>query len=183
MPVRPDADAGRAVPELRIDRGRRLDALPTLELQRRILAEGRAFVSLPDELAVTLAGREAFLEAAAASDRERFYVARLPGFRVAGWLQLDVWPLARVRHVGRLELLVDGRLRRQGIGGALLDRAIRDARAGGVLRKLSLAVFADNGPAVALYRSRGFEEEGRRRAEVRMADGTLRDDLLMALHL
>jgi ribosomal protein S18 acetylase RimI-like enzyme len=171
------------VSELRIEPARRLDALPTLDLQRRVVAEGRAFVSLPDELVATLASREAFVEAASRSDRERLYVARLPGARVVGYLQLDVVPLQRLRHVGRLELLVDGRFRRQGVGGALLDRAIADAKAGGVLRKLALAVFADNEPAVALYRSRGFVEEGRRRGEVVMSDGSARDDLLMALFL
>lgn len=169
--------------ELRIEPARRLDALPTLDLQRRVVAEGRAFVSLPDELVATLASREAFVESASRSDRERLYVARLPGARVVGYLQLDVVPLQRLRHVGRLELLVDGRFRRQGVGGALLDRAIADAKAGGVLRKLALAVFADNEPAVALYRSRGFVEEGRRRGEVVMSDGSARDDLLMALFL
>jgi ribosomal protein S18 acetylase RimI-like enzyme len=169
--------------ELRIEPARRLDALPTLELQRRVLAEGRWFVSRPEELAVSLAGREAQIEAAARSDRERFLVARLPGARVAGWLAVDVVPRARLAHVGRVELLVDPRFRRLGLGGALLDRAIRDARSGGALRKLSLAVFADNEGAIALYRSRGFVEEGRRRGEVRMEDGALRDDLLMALAL
>ncbi len=168
-------------PGLRIEPARRLDALPSLELQRRVLAEGRFFVSLPSELAISLDGREAQIEAAARSDRERFWVARLPGARVAGFLQVDVVPLARLRHVGRIELLVDPRFRRQGVGGALLDRAVADARDGGVLQKLSLAVFADNEAAVALYRSRGFVTEGRRIGEVRMEDGAVRDDLLMAL--
>jgi ribosomal protein S18 acetylase RimI-like enzyme len=168
---------------VKIEPARRLDALPSLELQRRVLAEGRWFVSRPEELAVSLTAREAQIEAALASDRERFLVARLPGTRVAGFVAIDVVPLARLAHVGRVEILVDPRHRGQGVGGALLDHAIAEARAGGVLHKLSLAVFADNEAAVALYRSRGFVAEGRRRGEVRMEDGTLRDDLLLALPL
>jgi ribosomal protein S18 acetylase RimI-like enzyme len=49
-----------------------------------------------------------------------------------------------------------------------------------MLQKLSLAVFADNSPAIGLYRSLGFIEEGRRIGEYREEDGRLRDDLIMA---
>jgi putative acetyltransferase len=168
---------------IRVEPARRLDALPSLDLQRRVLAEGRAFITRPDELQVTLEGREAFVEHALRSDRERFYVARLPEARVAGWLQLEIVPLLRLAHVGRVELLVDARFRGRGLGGALLDHAITSARAEGVLTRLALAVFADNEPAIALYQSRGFLVEGRRVGEVRMEDGTYRDDLLMGLSL
>jgi RimJ/RimL family protein N-acetyltransferase len=41
-------------------------------------------------------------------------------------------------------------------------------------------VFAHNARAVALYRKFGFEEEGRRLREYRFADGSWRDDILMA---
>ena len=49
------------------------------------------------------------------------------------------------------------------------------------LEKLSLAVYAHNLPALSLYRALGFQEEGRRVGEYRFADGSLRDDVLMAL--
>jgi ribosomal protein S18 acetylase RimI-like enzyme len=168
---------------IRVEPARRIDALPSLALQREVLAEDRWFVSRADELLVTLDQREAFVARAASSPTERFLVARLPDVRVAGWLQLDVVPLRRLMHVGRVEVLVAAPFRGMGVGKALLDAVIADARAGGVLRKLSLAVFADNPRAIAIYASCGFVEEGRRRGEVRMEDGTARDDVLMALHL
>ena len=40
-------------------------------------------------------------------------------------------------------------------------------------------MFADNTRAVELYRRLGFEEEGRRVREYKLADGTYRDDLLL----
>ena len=63
---------------------------------------------------------------------------------------------------------------------ALVEAAQRRAAMSGVLRKLSLAVLADNAAAVALYEACGFRVEGRRVGEYLEADGTARDDLLMA---
>jgi putative acetyltransferase len=84
-----------------------------------------------------------------------------------------------MRHVGRLELFVHPSARRRGVGDALVGEAVRRARTDPRLRKLSLAVFADNAAALALYRKHGFLEEGHRIGEYLMEDGTLRDDLLL----
>lgn len=46
--------------------------------------------------------------------------------------------------------------RRRGVGALLLDALLRQAALGGASSVL-LEVRADNGPAIALYRSRGFE--------------------------
>lgn len=48
----------------------------------------------------------------------------------------------------------------KGVGGAMLAHAARSLRSVG-LGALSLAVITDNEPAIALYRSLGFEEHGR----------------------
>lgn len=170
-------------PDLVVEPARRMDALPSLVLHREVLAEGDTFVTRPEELHVTLESREAFIERARSSLSESFLVARLPGQRVVGWMEVGVAPFVRLAHVGRLQMMVAATHRGQGIGAALMDAAIERARAGGVLTKLALAVMADNARGIALYRSRGFVEEGRRVAEVKMEDGTLRDDLLMALML
>ena len=53
-------------------------------------------------------------------------------------------------------LAVDGSFRRQGIGNALITRAVEDATAQG-FKKLVLEVEMDNSEAVALYKRQGFE--------------------------
>ena len=67
----------------------------------------------------------------------------------------------------------------KGVGRGLLERVLSWSTTSAVT-KLSLAVYAHNMPAIALYRSCGFTEEGRRVAEYRFPDGSFRDDLLMA---
>jgi ribosomal protein S18 acetylase RimI-like enzyme len=165
---------------IKVERGRGRDALPTLALHREVLAEDRYFVTRADELTVTLEHREREILALTEADNCTFLVARLPQVQVAGYLTVTGGVLARSRHVGRLEMMVAAAHRRQGVGRALLAAAVEWAEQNEVLRKLSLAVFADNAGAIALYRSFGFVDEGRRIGEYREADGRLRGDLLLA---
>ena len=77
--------------------------------------------------------------------------------------------------------IVDG-WRGQGIGGLLLDALVEAARDRGA-HKLALQVWPHNGRALALYRSRGFVEEGRLRRHYRRASGELWDAVVMGLVL
>jgi RimJ/RimL family protein N-acetyltransferase len=72
--------------------------------------------------------------------------------------------------------------RRRGAGGALLDAVVAGARERGA-HKLELEVWPENEAAIALYASRGFVVEGRRRDHHRRRDGSLRSVVLMALLL
>jgi ribosomal protein S18 acetylase RimI-like enzyme len=68
--------------------------------------------------------------------------------------------------------------RRQGIGSALLEQAVRWAHETDV-SKLELHVFPHNTPAIALYERFGFVREGYRRGHYRRGD-ELVDAILMA---
>ena len=69
----------------------------------------------------------------------------------------------------------------RGLGGgrALLEAIVEHGRAWGA-HKLELEVWSDNGRAIALYASAGFDVEGLRRDHYRRRDGSLRSALLMA---
>jgi RimJ/RimL family protein N-acetyltransferase len=85
------------------------------------------------------------------------------------------------RHVADLGLMVAASHRRRGIGTALLDAAVRWARAAGV-RKLELHVFPWNEAAIKLYENYGFVREGLRRGQYRRGDDYV-DAILMAYEL
>jgi ribosomal protein S18 acetylase RimI-like enzyme len=88
-----------------------------------------------------------------------------------------------VQHnVGSLGMMVAKQHRRQGIGGRLLDEALRWARESR-LHKMGLEVWPHNAAAIALYRSRGFTVEGRLRRHYRRANGELWDAVTMGLVL
>ena len=69
--------------------------------------------------------------------------------------------------------------RGRGVGRALLTAGLEWAIENPTIEKVGLSVFSDNERAIALYRLLGFEEEGCRRGEYRMDDGSYRDDLLL----
>jgi ribosomal protein S18 acetylase RimI-like enzyme len=156
------------------------DGGPLSDLVRSVSAEGRFFLSDPDELPLDPARA---LERLVEADQRDNSVVRvgLLDRQVVGLVTLTGGRLRRLRHVARLEVRVAAGSRGRGVGRALVGHALALARANPHLLKVSLSVFADNAPAVGLYRSLGFTEEGRRVGEAREADGRLRDDLLMAL--
>ena len=85
----------------------------------------------------------------------------------------------RRRHAMMLGISVAREVQGRGVGSALMAAMCDYAdNWAGVLR-LELTVYADNAPAIALYRKFGFEIEGTHRAYA-MRDGQYVDALAMA---
>ncbi|MHC4376296.1 MAG: GNAT family N-acetyltransferase [Planctomycetota bacterium] len=83
-----------------------------------------------------------------------------------------------MEHVGVLGLGVLVECRGQGLGRALVSRCLEHAPRVGLWR-VGLQVFDSNASAVALYRSLGFQLEGRQR-RMRRRNGVDEDQLAMA---
>ncbi len=86
-------------------------------------------------------------------------------------------------HVLHVEaVVVAAAARGRGVGSALVEAGVAEARSRGVL-KLGLRTLSNNAAALSLYGRHGFVEEGRLRRELRRADGTYADDVWMAMWL
>jgi putative acetyltransferase len=97
---------------------------------------------------------------------------------IVGNASLEMYRPGR-SHAAHLGLAVHDAYHGRGVGTALL-RALTDCADNALgLRRIELTVFADNAPAIALYRKSGFVEEGRSRGYA-MRDGVLADALHMA---
>lgn len=107
-----------------------------------------------------------------------FLIAEADG-DVIGTVSVEGGRYRKVRHNGYIGLSVRHGWRRQGVATALMRQAEEEARRAGVLRRLTLVVFATNLPAVRLYESLGYEIEGRRVEAVRIGDDYV-DELCMA---
>ena len=99
--------------------------------------------------------------------------------RLVGQLGLAVQKKPRRSHCAMLGIMVHDDYVGRGVGTALVAAAIECADQLLGLRRIGLTVFADNAPAIALYRKFGFVEEGRSRGFA-MRAGKLVDALHMA---
>ncbi|WP_158628283.1 GNAT family N-acetyltransferase [Actinomadura harenae] len=100
---------------------------------------------------------------------------------LVGVIDVLVRPWRRVEGRGHVILGVRASHHRRGIGRALLNAAIAEARRRS-MHRLELTTMAHNDAAIALYRSCGFEHEGLRRASL-VIDGRPIDEIYMGLLL
>ncbi len=134
----------------------------------------------PDVTPAPFAGREGFFRPGV--EPADTLVAVTEG-EVAGYVLLGhPTPLPASAHVQMVRgLAVDPACRGRGVGTALVEAAIAEAKARGA-RKLSLRVLGPNTVARRLYESCGFVTEGVLRGEF-VLDGREVDDVLMARRL
>lgn len=88
---------------------------------------------------------------------------------IAGFAICRRHPAPERDGILQLDLAVDRRYRRRGLGSALIGRAVHWARDNGMYR-VQLAVVADNDPAIALYEKNGFTIEGTLKSGFRLGD-------------
>lgn len=101
--------------------------------------------------------------------------------QIVGHLLLDPMSLAANAHICTLTLVVYPNWTGQGIGRQLLAYGIAWARHNRNVEKIELMVRTTNERAIRLYRSMGFEEEGRIRKRLKEVGGAYHDDIAMAL--
>jgi RimJ/RimL family protein N-acetyltransferase len=95
----------------------------------------------------------------------------------------DILPNSSIgfTHVGRLGMGVRAEWRRHGIGRRMLEACVILARTKSI-EKIELEVFSDNLPAIRLYDSMGFVQEGVK-VRGRRFENRYQDVVLMALWL
>ncbi len=107
---------------------------------------------------------------------EAFWVLEDDEGRVVGNMGLHP---TQARGVLTFGMGIVAAARGRGGGRMLMDAAMLHL-AGTDAHKVELEVWPDNGRAISLYASYGFEVEGLRRDHYRRRDGSLRTSLIMA---
>lgn len=98
---------------------------------------------------------------------------------VIGNCSLEQYARVRRGHSGGIGMAVAPAWQGQGVGSRLLAAVLEVADNWMGLQRVELTVFADNQPALALYKRHGFEVEGQLR-DYAMRDGRLTDVYSMA---
>lgn len=158
------------------------DAAQLIAYFRRIFAEpGINLITRTEEFNPTAEAEARIIRNFSQATNSLFLIAESDG-EVVGQLTLEGGKRHHVRHAATLGITVAQEWRGQGIGRRMMAHAIEWARAGGLITRIELHVFARNEDAIRLYESFGFEHEGRRRRAVHR-DGQYVDDLVMSLLL
>ncbi|WAS97418.1 GNAT family N-acetyltransferase [Nannocystis punicea] len=100
---------------------------------------------------------------------------------IVGHALLEPLSLAVTAHVVRLTIAVHEGHQSQGVGRALMNELLRWARSDPRVEKVELQVRSSNDRALALYRSLGFVEEGRKTRRLKIGPNAYIDDVYMAL--
>lgn len=112
---------------------------------------------------------------------DRLWLVAAQGDAIVGELSLRGMRQRRLAHVATLGMSVAVGWRGFGIGRGMLQAALGWAGTNPRIRRVTLAVVAENSAAIGLYRSFGFREEGRRVGQVELEPGRFVDDCVMAL--
>lgn len=163
-----------------VDPARSDDARALWALRYGVLSEGAFFITQGHEFRDTLDDERHRIQQLGEASNSIYLVARGDD-GLLGMLTAHGGQLERMRHTAKIEVMVSEQARRRGVGRALMEACLDWARQHPQLVKLGLSVFADNEAAAKLYAGFGFQEEGRRLREYRMADGSYRDDRLLYL--
>ena len=165
---------GRAV---RIRRALPEDAGAVLQYLGQVGAETDNLTFGSEGPGLTESEERDYLARVAGSDNSLAIVATV-GEAIVGSLTFDGGGRARLRHAGEFGISVAQAYAGLGIGRALIEHMLEWAARGGVVRKISLKVRADNAGAIRLYERMGWVHEGRTTRDT-LIDGRFNDCLIM----
>jgi RimJ/RimL family protein N-acetyltransferase len=152
-----------------VRKARKEDAAAMLRYAETLFAEpGLSLLYSPGEFSKTLAEEEEFIESY--SGPSALLLVATAGGEVIGSLAFRGGTMARTRHDGTFGVAIAKHWRGVGVGSVLIERMIAWAKEHPEIERIGMEVFETNPGALRLYRRFGFQEEGRRRAAMRMGE-------------
>lgn len=154
------------------------DAAHLIHLSHSVMAEGGHVLTTSEEFQVTVEEEVRWIEAYASDPNKIVLVAEVAGL-IVGMLDFKNGMRKRLAHQGEFGMSVHKDWRGLGIGKALLQALVHWGQANPAIEQIRLAVLSNNEPAIRLYTSLGFVQEGRLMNQAKLSDGSYCDLLLM----
>ena len=150
------------------------DAPALLRFLKTTAAETPFLVREPEEITLTQAQEERFIEEKRSAERELLLIALADGRHIGNCALMQISDCRRCLHRCGIAIALYQEFCDRGIGRAMLETVLAAARDAGYTQA-ELEVIAENSGAIALYESLGFVKYGRMPGNVRYADGRLAD--------
>ncbi|MFC9599226.1 GNAT family N-acetyltransferase [Peribacillus butanolivorans] len=154
------------------------DAEALLEIQREVVSENEFMISVLEEFEETTEQQRSWIQKISENERETIIVAEIKG-KVIGLIVFRSKNTKRLAHTGYFTTMIKKDYRDMGIGKLLIKELLNWAEQNPLIEKVSLGVLSTNQRAIALYKSVGFVEEGRKIKEVKFSEDLYVDDILM----
>jgi RimJ/RimL family protein N-acetyltransferase len=136
------------------------DAEDTIAYVRDVIGESDYLLWEPGEFRPSPDKQRELLEHYASSDTHLFLIAEVEG-EIAGMLNFQPGGRIRNAHTGEFGMSVRKKYWGLSIGRRMVECLLHWARQTGKIRKINLRVREDNERAIRLYRSAGFQIEGK----------------------
>ena len=137
------------------------DAQPVLNFIDIISGESDNLTFGPGEFGITLEQEKNYFSHLK-DDKDNIFVIGLIDGEIVCVSDMSTGKRKRMRHAGEIHISVQKKYWNHGIGRTVLSELIKWGKEIRKLRKINLDVKEGNDPAIHLYESLGFQEEGRR---------------------
>ncbi|WP_147534469.1 GNAT family N-acetyltransferase [Bacillus marasmi] len=155
------------------------DAAQVLTLNKAIFAEAPYLLTTQAEFTITPEQEQQFLQQTLDAPGKIALVAATET-EIIAFLHFENGHRQRIQHQGTLSMSVKREFRNEGVGTALLKSLLEWAETNPLIEKVCLEVFADNIPAINLYKTLGFTEEGLKKRAIKKSNHDYHDLVLMA---
>lgn len=158
------------------------DAQPLVDFCTEIFATSDYVITQPDEYEANCEKQEAWIKNFDNSTGSVCIIAEIDK-KVIGNIDFRNNPdRKRIKHRGEFGMSVLKEWRGKGLGKILIAELISWAKLpSNPIEKIELVVIEENEPALRLYKSLGFKEEGRIYREFKLSDDTYLDGISMGL--
>lgn len=151
------------------------DAAEIILMVKQVFDEAPYFPRTAEEFDITIDKEEEYIENIAL-----FLISEIEG-KIVGSATLDRSALSKLNHTATFGITILKEYCGLGIGSLLTNKVIEWSEQNGV-EKIDLEVFADNIPAIGLYKKFGFIEEGRKIKAIK-SNEEYKDIILMSKFL
>ena len=150
------------------------DSAALIEYLRTTSAETPYLIREPEEITITEAQENQFIQAKIDAERELMLVAFIDGKHIGNCSLMSIAPYKRYSHRCDVAIALYKEFCGCGIGKAMLQTVLDVAKNIGY-EQAELEVMAENKDAIAMYEKLGFEKFGTFPDNMKYADGSYMD--------